>query len=47
MSLYVHLEDRPGTLGKICQSLAGRGVNILAFRFLTRIGFLNATRAYA
>jgi hypothetical protein len=26
----VYLEDRAGTLGKICQALADRGVNILA-----------------
>src|SRR5215813_6888939 len=30
--LNIQLEDRPGTLGKICQSLADRGVNILAFQ---------------
>jgi hypothetical protein len=28
----IRLEDRPGTLGKVCQALAGRGVNILAFQ---------------
>ena len=27
----VHMEDRPGTLGKFCRALADRGVNILAF----------------
>jgi hypothetical protein len=26
----VYLEDRAGTLGKVCRALAGRGVNILA-----------------
>jgi len=26
------MEDRPGTLGKICRALADRGVNILAFQ---------------
>lgn len=26
------MEDRPGTLGKVCQALANRGVNILAFQ---------------
>ena len=26
------LEDRPGTLGKLCQALAGEGVNILAYQ---------------
>ncbi len=29
--LSIQLEDQPGTLGKICRSLADRGVNILAF----------------
>jgi len=28
----VHMEDRPGTLGKLCRSLADRGINILAFQ---------------
>ena len=28
----VQLEDQPGTLSKICQPLADRGVNILAFQ---------------
>ncbi len=27
----IHMEDRPGTLGKVCRALADRGVNILAF----------------
>jgi hypothetical protein len=27
----IHLEDRPGTLGKICRALADQNVNILAF----------------
>ena len=26
------LEDRPGTLGKLCQALAGEDVNILAYQ---------------
>ena len=30
--LTIHLEDRPGTLGKVCRALADRGVNILAFQ---------------
>jgi hypothetical protein len=30
--LTIHLEDRPGTLGKVCRSLAERGVNIVAFQ---------------
>jgi hypothetical protein len=29
--LTIHIEDRPGTLGKVCRSLAERGVNIVAF----------------
>jgi hypothetical protein len=29
--LSIELDDRPGTLGKICRSLADRGVNILGF----------------
>lgn len=28
----VTMEDRPGTLGKLCKALADRGVNILAFQ---------------
>ena len=28
----IRMEDRPGTLGKACQALADRGVNILAFQ---------------
>ncbi len=28
----IRMEDRPGTLGKLCQALADRGVNILAFQ---------------
>ena len=30
--LTIRMEDRPGTLGKCCRSLAERGVNILAFQ---------------
>jgi hypothetical protein len=26
------MEDRPGTLGKVCRALADRGVNLLAFQ---------------
>jgi hypothetical protein len=29
--LSIQMEDKPGTLGKICRSLGDRGVNILAF----------------
>ena len=28
----IRLEDRPGTLGKLCQALAEQDVNILAFQ---------------
>ena len=28
----IRLEDRPGTLGKVCEAIADRGVNILAFQ---------------
>ncbi|MBI3668567.1 MAG: ACT domain-containing protein [Acidobacteria bacterium] len=28
----IKMEDRPGTLGKVCRALADRGVNILAFQ---------------
>ena len=28
----IRLEDRPGTLGKLCQALAERSVNILAYQ---------------
>jgi len=28
----IRLDDRPGTLGKICRTLADRGVNIQAFQ---------------
>jgi hypothetical protein len=28
----IHLEDRPGTLGKLCQTLAEQDVNILAYQ---------------
>jgi hypothetical protein len=28
----IRLEDRPGTLGKVCQALADQKVNILAFQ---------------
>jgi hypothetical protein len=30
--LTIQVEDRPGTLGKICRALADKGVNILAFQ---------------
>ncbi len=28
----VHVEDRPGTLGKLCRALSDHGVNIVAFQ---------------
>ena len=28
----IQLEDRPGTIGKLCRALGDRGVNILAFQ---------------
>ena len=31
----IHLEDRPGTLGKLCRAIADRGVNIVAFQSCT------------
>ena len=34
----VQMEDRPGTLGKVCRALADRGVNILAFQSLPSEG---------
>jgi hypothetical protein len=30
--LTISLEDRPGTLGKLCQTLAAESVNILAYQ---------------
>lgn len=41
--LAVLMEDRPGTLGKVCRSLADRGVNILAFQSFP-IGGKSVTR---
>lgn len=48
----VLMEDRPGTLGKVCRALADRGVNILAFqsfpiggKSVTRFVFDNPTTA--
>ena len=36
--LTVQMEDRPGTLGRICRVLADRGVNVLAFQSLSTQG---------
>ena len=33
--LTIQIEDRPGTLGKVCVALAEREVNIVAFQSLT------------
>ena len=30
----IEINDQPGTLGKVCRSLADRGVNILAFELI-------------
>jgi hypothetical protein len=30
--LTIRMDNRPGSLGKVCQALADRGVNILAFQ---------------
>ena len=30
--LTIHMENRPGTLGKVCKALADQKVNILAFQ---------------
>ena len=34
----IQMEDRPGTLGKCCQALADRGVNILALHSFSSQG---------
>ena len=34
----IRMEDRPGTLGKVCRALADRGVNILAFQSMPSEG---------
>jgi hypothetical protein len=42
------IEDRPGTLGKLCRALADRGINILAFQTFgtsTRLVVDNPTTA--
>lgn len=44
--LTVIMEDRPGTLGKVCQALADRGVNILALQSFP-IGGKSVTRIIA
>lgn len=36
--LMFHLEDRPGSLAKVCRSLADNGVNILAFQSVVSEG---------
>lgn len=42
----VLMEDRPGTLGKVCRALADRGVNILALQSFA-IGGQSVTRIVA
>lgn len=42
----VFMEDRPGTLGKICRALADRGVNLLALQSFP-IGGTSVTRIIA
>lgn len=34
----IQMEDRPGTLAKLCRNLADKGVNILAFQGITNQG---------
>lgn len=34
----IRMEDRPGSLGKLCRALADRGVNILAFQSIPSEG---------
>jgi hypothetical protein len=34
----IQMDDKPGTLGKICRTLADRGVNVLAFQSLPSQG---------
>ena len=34
----IRMEDRPGTLGKVCRALADRGVSILAFQSMPSEG---------
>ena len=36
--LMFHLEDRPGSLAKVCRSLADHGVNIVAFQSVVSEG---------
>lgn len=36
--LTFHLEDRPGSLAKVCRALADSGVNILAFQSIASEG---------
>jgi hypothetical protein len=36
--LTIRMEDRPGTLGKVCRALADQEVNILAFQSISSEG---------
>lgn len=40
----IQLEDKPGALGKLCNALAGRGVNIVAFEAFPREGQSSTVR---
>jgi hypothetical protein len=40
----IRLEDQPGTLGKVCQALADRGVNLIAFQATPSEGKNNMVR---
>jgi hypothetical protein len=32
----IHMQDRPGALGKVCRAIADRGINIVAFQSYTQ-----------
>ncbi len=36
--LTIQVQDRPGTLGKVCRALADQGVNIVAFQSVSSEG---------
>lgn len=40
----IRLEDQPGSLGKVCQALADRGVNLIAFQAAPSDGKNNTVR---
>jgi hypothetical protein len=43
----IQLEDKPGSLGKFCDALAERGVNIIAFEAFPREGESSTVRLVA